>query len=69
MDYIFSYLFKSNIKVYDFHQEMAHMTLGVICTDTLFLRATKQSQWFIVYQKTLSNPAATRGESPSFVYF
>jgi hypothetical protein len=39
----FSYLFKSNIQVYDFHQEIAHMTLGVISTSALFLGATKQS--------------------------
>jgi hypothetical protein len=40
----FSYLFKSNIKVYDLHQEIARITLGIISTSALFLRATKQAQ-------------------------
>jgi hypothetical protein len=61
----FSYLFKSNIKVYSFHQEIAHMSLGIISTSAPFLRVTKQSQLFIIFlKKTLLNLVATRGESP-----
>jgi uncharacterized protein YueI len=48
---IFSYLFKSNVKMYDSHQEIAHMVLRVISASTLFLRATRQPQLFIVYIK------------------
>jgi hypothetical protein len=40
----FLYLFKGNIKVYDLHQEIARITLGIISTSALFLRATKQAQ-------------------------
>jgi hypothetical protein len=47
-----------------FIQEITHMVFNVIFGSVQIIRAIKQPLWFIVYQKTISNPAATRGGAP-----